>query len=166
MLSPGQTDLPTQANSSQVHNFDWVGYRLAAHLARVGLNLIKLKVSPNSSHLSQLSPSCFVIVIIGIVWPPGDASFDFVTWLELGVPFGQGFTSVTAIFHLATACCTKWTGFYSVQHSCRCSQHGGRAHNVITWSAVQARLHFCATGRKRMLLLLLRLDANAKRRVL
>ena len=40
--------LPTQANSSQVHNFDGVGYRLATHLACVGLNLIKLKFSPNS----------------------------------------------------------------------------------------------------------------------
>ena len=30
-LSPGQTVLPAQANSSQVHNFDGVGCRLAAH---------------------------------------------------------------------------------------------------------------------------------------
>ena len=28
----------------------------------------------------------------GIVWPPGRVTFDFVTWLELGEPFGQGFT--------------------------------------------------------------------------
>ena len=33
---PGQTVLPTQANSSQVHNFDGVGDRLATHLAWVG----------------------------------------------------------------------------------------------------------------------------------
>ena len=28
------------------------------------------------------------------VWPPADASFDYVTWLELGVPFGQGLNRV------------------------------------------------------------------------
>ena len=33
--SSGQTALPT-ANSSQAHNFDGVGYRLATHLAWVG----------------------------------------------------------------------------------------------------------------------------------
>ena len=61
--------------------------------------------------LSQLSPSCFVVFVWlrgrirtiwvvscklarldGIVWPPADASFDFVTWLELGVSFSQGFS--------------------------------------------------------------------------
>ena len=74
-LSPGQTVLPTQANSSQVHNFDGVGYRLAPtwlELDRVGLNLIKLKFSPNSRQVfhrlatsansSQLSPSFYVVV--------------------------------------------------------------------------------------------------------
>ena len=83
-----------------------------SELDRVGLNLIKLKFSPNSSQVFhrlatsvnsiQLSPSCFVIVMwlrgfskkiewfscelarLGsTVWPPADASFDFVTWLEL-----------------------------------------------------------------------------------
>ena len=100
--------------------FDGFGYRLATHLAWVGsswiesgLNLMKLKFSPNASQVfhrlatsansSQLEPSCFVIVrwlrgrsqtieyfscelarLGRTVWrPPGDASFDFVTWLEL-----------------------------------------------------------------------------------
>ena len=60
-------------NTSQVHNIDGVAYRLATtclELDQVGLNLIKLKFSPNSSpifHLlatsassSQLSPSCLL----------------------------------------------------------------------------------------------------------
>ena len=64
-----------------------------------------------SAHSSQLSPSGFVVVMWlhgrmqtiewfscelarlgGTVWAPADARFDFVTWLELGEPFGQGFT--------------------------------------------------------------------------
>ena len=47
-----------RANSRQVVNLDGVGYRLATHLARVGCSwielawiLIRLKVSPNSSHV-------------------------------------------------------------------------------------------------------------------
>ena len=106
--SPGQTVLPTQANSSQVHNFDGVGYRLVTHLARVGLNLVKLKVSPNSSQvfhplatsatLAKLLCYCYVTTrsysdngmvscklarLSSIIWPPANANFDFATWLEL-----------------------------------------------------------------------------------
>ena len=47
-------------NSSQVFNLAQAGYRLATHLARIGLNLIKLKCSPNSSkvfHPGQLEQS-------------------------------------------------------------------------------------------------------------
>ena len=29
--------------------------------------------------------SCELARLGGIVWPPADANFDFVTWLELGV---------------------------------------------------------------------------------
>ena len=38
--------------------------------------------------------SCKLARLGGIVWPPTDTSFDFVTWLELRVPFGQGFTQM------------------------------------------------------------------------
>ena len=44
---------PTQANSSQVSNLDGIGYSLATHLDRFGLNLMKLKCSPNSSQVFQ-----------------------------------------------------------------------------------------------------------------
>ena len=114
-------------NSSQVHNFDGDGYRWATHLAwvGVGLNLIKLKIFAQLeqafhrlANSSQLSPSCFVIVrwlrgrqtiewfscelarLGGTVWPPADASFDFITWLELGVPFVQGPIITTHGFRL------------------------------------------------------------------
>ena len=33
--------------------------------------------------------SCELAWLGGIVWPPADASFDFVTWIGLGLPFGQ-----------------------------------------------------------------------------
>ena len=68
---------------------------------------------PPFGHLSQLKPalaklfgycyaitrwysdnwmvSCKLARISGIVWPPADASCDFVSWLELGLSFGQGF---------------------------------------------------------------------------
>ena len=38
---------------------------------------------------------CELARLGGTVWPPADASFDFLTWLELGVLFGQGLTVVT-----------------------------------------------------------------------
>ena len=82
--------------------------------------IAQLKPSfPPFGDLSQLSPSRFDIVrfwfccclFVGLgffffckvflwagstVLPPTGASLDFVTWLELGAPFGQGFTqSVT-----------------------------------------------------------------------
>ena len=66
---------------------------------------------PPFGHLGQLESSCFVIVrwlrgrsqivewfscelvpLGSTVWPPINARFDFITWLELGVPFGQGLT--------------------------------------------------------------------------
>ena len=70
----------------------------------------------HSANSSQLSPSCFTIVrwlcghsqtnewfscelawVGSTVWPPAVASFDFVTWLELGVPFGQGLTDMVFV---------------------------------------------------------------------
>ena len=78
--------LPTQASSSQVHNFDGVGYRLSTHLAWVGLNLIWLCGRSQTNEWF----SCGLARLGSTVWPPADASFDFVTWLELGVLFGQG----------------------------------------------------------------------------
>ena len=75
-LSPGQTVLPTPANSSQVHNFDGVGYRLATHLAWVGSNWLEFDQIqifvhleprfPPFYHLSKLEPTlnkfCFCYV--------------------------------------------------------------------------------------------------------
>ena len=66
-LSPGQTVLPTQTNSSQVHNFDGVGYRLATHLEWVGSSWLEFDQAqifaqlepsfPPFGHLSQLNPT-------------------------------------------------------------------------------------------------------------
>ena len=42
----GQTVLPTETNSSQVHSFDGDGYRLPTHLAGVGLNFINSNFRP------------------------------------------------------------------------------------------------------------------------
>ena len=42
------------------------------------------------SYSDNLTVSCKLARLGGIVWPPADASFDFVSWLELGIPFGQG----------------------------------------------------------------------------
>ena len=76
-----------------------------AEVGSSGLNLVKLKFSPKTEPsfppfgpLGQLSPICFVIVrwlpgrsrtiewfsceLAATVWPPADASFDFITWLE------------------------------------------------------------------------------------
>ena len=108
-LIPGQTVLPTQANSSQVHSVDGVGYRLATHLAGVGSSW--LESSSNSSHVfhvwrpqpTQANSRQVVLLLLcdytvvfrqlnsflqagptgRIVWPHAGASFDFVTWLEL-----------------------------------------------------------------------------------
>ena len=66
-------------------------------LARDGLNLIKLKFALNSSQMStsgqsasssQLSPSCFVIVL----WPRGripTIEWFLAIWLDLAVSFGH-----------------------------------------------------------------------------
>ena len=99
-----QTVFPTQANLSQVHNFNGEQYCLATYLAWVGLNLIRLKFSPNSSHvflwptLIKLLCYCYVTMqsysdnwmvscklarLADIVWPLANARFDFVAWLEL-----------------------------------------------------------------------------------
>ena len=64
--------LPTQANWSQVHNFDGVGYCLAAHLGWVGSSWLELYQAqifvqlepgfPPFGLLSQLSPSCVLLL--------------------------------------------------------------------------------------------------------
>ena len=73
LLRPGQTVLPTQVNSSQVHNFDGVGYRLAIHFAWVGSSWIELawiwastlKFAPNSSQVShRLANSRQVVLLL------------------------------------------------------------------------------------------------------
>ena len=63
-LSPGQTVLPTQANSSQVHNFDGVGDRLATHLAWVGSSWIELAWIWSSSNFRPTRAE------FSTVWPP------------------------------------------------------------------------------------------------
>ena len=110
LLSPaGQTVVPTQANSSQVHNCDGVGYRFATHLAWVGSSSIEFDQAqifaqpepsfPPFGHLNLLKPtlaklfcycyfttdsddwmvSCELTRLGGTVWPPADTSCDFVT---------------------------------------------------------------------------------------
>ena len=113
-LAKRLTVRPTQANSSHVFNLDGVRYRLATYLAWGGWSSIELawiwssltraKFSPFLP-LGQIEPSSFVIArwLRGrsqtIEWFPcelaplgstADASFEFVTWHKLGVPFGQG----------------------------------------------------------------------------
>ena len=94
-LTPGQTLLPTQANSSQVFNFDRVGCRLTTHLDGVGLNLIKFKCSPNSSKvfdcLATWANSSQVVLLLScdcaVVVRPLNGLL--VSWLDLAVPFGH-----------------------------------------------------------------------------
>ena len=88
---------------------------------------------PPFGHLSQLSPSCFVIVrwlcgrsqtteyfscelarFGGTVWPLADASFDFVTWLEL-----------------AWVGSTVWPGLYACACVVRVNQPLGRVRGDI-----------------------------------
>ena len=90
--------LPNGAsNSSQVFTLDGAGYRLATHMARVGvgLNLIKLKFSPNSSHIFlRLATSAnFLQVVLLLLC---EYAFIFrqlsgflASWLDLAVPFGH-----------------------------------------------------------------------------
>ena len=108
-IRPWPNGPPNSGQSSQVHNFDGVGYRITPtwlELARVGSKLIKLKFSPNLRHVfhrlatsansSQLKPSSVVIVMWlrgyvtklarlgGIVWPPADAELWFCNFARVG----------------------------------------------------------------------------------
>ena len=105
-FSPGQTVLPTPANSSQFFNLARVGYLLATYLARADLNLSKV-ISPKPSHvflrLATSANSCQVVLLLlgdclvvvrqlmvfllaDSTWQyrlaTADASSDFATWLE------------------------------------------------------------------------------------
>ena len=83
----------------------WLEFDQAQIFVQLESNFYRLATSPNSR---KLSLSCFVIVrwlrrcsqtfwwfsfelarLGSAIWLPADASFDFVTWLELGEPFGQ-----------------------------------------------------------------------------
>ena len=115
-LKPGPPN--TSQLSSQVHNFDGVGYRLAPHLAPISFKLMKLKFAPNSSqvfhHLATSANSPQVVLLLlcdhavvlrqlngflqaGSTWRYRLATrrckfwFCNSPWLELGVPFGQDF---------------------------------------------------------------------------
>ena len=106
-------------NSSQAFILDGVGYHLATHLTGVVLSWLEFDQAqffaqrkpsfPLFSYLGQLEPSYLVILrwlrshsqtikqfscelaqLGSAVWPPTNASYDFVTWLELVVPFCQG----------------------------------------------------------------------------
>ena len=62
--------------------------------------------------------SCELARLGGTVWPPADASFGIVTWLELawvGVPFGKGFWSdYGAILNVKNVFVLYCTGLKSV----------------------------------------------------
>ena len=73
-LSPDQSPaLPTQANSNQGFNLDGVGYGLATHLARVGLNFDRARI--------QFRPTR---AKVSTVWPPRPTRaelFCYCMWL-------------------------------------------------------------------------------------
>ena len=75
LLRPGQMVLQTQANSSQVHNFDGVGYRLATHLAWVGSSWIELAWIWSSSNFRPTRAK------FSTVWPPQANSSQVVLLL-------------------------------------------------------------------------------------
>ena len=104
--------------SFQATHLAWVGsswIELAWILSSSNSRSSRAKFSSLFGHLSQLKPTlnklfcyCYATVrgriqtfwmvpcklarLGGTVWPSANASFDcdFVTWLELGVPFGHG----------------------------------------------------------------------------
>ena len=107
---PKGTPNSIQLEPSSQLRWSWVsfGHPLGLswlELDRVGSNLIKLTFSPNSSQvfhrLAISTNSCQAVLLLlcdhavvfrqlnvffrlgCFVWPPADASFDFVTWLEL-----------------------------------------------------------------------------------
>ena len=111
LLKPWPNGPPNSSQfepSSQLR-WTWVSFGHPPGLGRIFAHLDPS--FPPFGHLGQLKPSWFVIVrwltrsysdnwmvscqltrLGSSVWPPADASFDFVTWLELEGPFGQGFS--------------------------------------------------------------------------
>ena len=104
---------PSSSQLKPCSQLRWINWVLFGHplglswleLDQVGLNLIKLKFLRNLNHVfhrlansrqvvllllcdytaafRQLNGFCELAQLGGVVWPPTDASFDFVTWLEL-----------------------------------------------------------------------------------
>ena len=103
-LSPGQRVLPTQANSSQVHNFDGVGIVWPPtwlELARVGSSWLEFDQAqifaqlepsfPPFGHHSILKPTLAKLFWVGMwlcVHIPTSEWF-LASWLDLAVPFGH-----------------------------------------------------------------------------
>ena len=115
-LRPSQL-MPTQAKFTTSMELGIVCRLLGLSwlkLDRVGLNLSqvfdRLATSANSrqfillllcdytrSYSENWMVSCKLARLGGIAWTPADASFDFAlgsSWLELGEPFGHGFTNL------------------------------------------------------------------------
>ena len=113
MLKPWPNAIPRNLKPTRVKLSTWSKLGIVwsptwLELDRAFLHLIKLKFSPNSSqgvhHLATSKQVALLLLGDGAVvvsklngflasWldltvPP--ARFDFVTWLELGAPFGQG----------------------------------------------------------------------------
>ena len=93
MTTGFSTVLPTQPNSSKFFNLVQVGFHMATHLAWVGLSwcefdkaqiFAQLKPSFPNSHLSQLSPSCFIVVRRLCIH---SCNGFLASWLNLPVPF-------------------------------------------------------------------------------
>ena len=101
-LSPGQTVFPTQTNSSKIHNCDGVGYRLAIHLALVGLSWLEFDQAqifaqlepgfPPFGHLSQFKltlAKLFCYCYVTTRSYSQTIKWFLVCWLDLAVSFGH-----------------------------------------------------------------------------
>ena len=103
------------------------GFPPFGHLSQLKLTLAKLfcycYVTTRSYSDNCMMVSCKLARLGGIVWPPPDASFDFVTWLELGAPFGQG--STLKSIYLSRGVPSLWSTY------CSCVMLWNRLHVSI-----------------------------------
>ena len=86
-------DLPVQSTLSKADTLGTkatVRFREVSALERVPLLRYKCNSAGSGPNLLSGLESVRLERVDCIVWPPADASVDFVTWVELGVPFEQG----------------------------------------------------------------------------